>query len=281
MRAAHASLAAALAAAALSYAAGPARAFNGYQVSPDGREVLISRDAGGARWAIVEDQDQGTLTGNVFFPDGSPPQFVWCDPTIVVENPDPLQSQYGYDCYGTDSCVGDACPEWTFLGEVSVPGSFFAPPATTPTPGGSPTPTAPACSTPSATATATPRPTPTASPTPRATPTPASTPTPVAATPTPRPTPTPKVPPLVVTPDKATLTIGTTFLFVITGGVPPYTLNVTTGGSVNPAQVAAAGGSFVFTPAAVGTSTIIVLDSTTTLETVDVTVKAAPTPTPG
>ncbi|MEW6271603.1 MAG: hypothetical protein AB1689_20155 [Thermodesulfobacteriota bacterium] len=258
-------------AALLRAAATLARANAGYQLSPDGRQVLISRDVGGERWAIVEEQDGGTLTGNVFFPDGSPPQFVWCDPTIVVEDPDPLESQYGYDCFGSASCVGPDCPEWTFLGEVTIPGSFFAPPATAASPTRAPSPTAtpPACATPQPTASAAP------------TPTPRPTPTPAPPTPTARPTPTPKTPPLVVTPAKASVTLGASFLFVVTGGVPPYTLHVTTGGSVTPAQVATAGGSFTFSPAAAGASTIIVVDATTTLVTVEVTVKPTPTPAPG
>jgi hypothetical protein len=84
----------------------------------------------------------------------------------------------------------------------------------------------------------------------------------------------------VVTPNKATVAFGGTFLFVITGGVPPYELNVTTGGNVAPQLVPAAGDAFVFTASAAGTSTIIVVDATTTLTTVEVTVKPAPTPAP-
>jgi hypothetical protein len=83
-----------------------------------------------------------------------------------------------------------------------------------------------------------------------------------------------------VTPNKATVNFDGTFLFVITGGIPPYALHVTTGGTVNPETVAAPGGSFVFTAKAAGTSTLIVVDAATTLTTVDVTVKPSPTPAP-
>lgn len=48
------------------------------QVAPDGRGVLISKDVGGARWSINRNPD-GTATGNVFFPDGGAPAFVWCE----------------------------------------------------------------------------------------------------------------------------------------------------------------------------------------------------------
>jgi hypothetical protein len=60
----------------LAWAADAAGA-SGAQVTPDGRRALISKDVGGQRWAINRNQD-GTVTGNVFFPGGGPPQFVFC-----------------------------------------------------------------------------------------------------------------------------------------------------------------------------------------------------------
>lgn len=259
----------------------------------DGEQNIISRDVLGARWAIIENVDDGSLIGNVFFPDGSPPQFVWCDLITVVENEDPSLSVYNYDCFGSSTCIPDSCPDWVFVANVEVTGSFFEPPpvqpSPTPSPTATPSPTPAACSTPVASPTATPAPTANPTPTAKPTATPKPTPTPSAVptaspvpTPTqsPKPTPTPKPAALVVTPKQATVNYGGTFLFVVTGGVPPYELNVTTGGSVAPQIVPAAGDAFVFTASAAGTSTIIVVDSTTTLTTVDVTVKPSPTPVP-
>ena len=257
-------------------------AFNGFQIGRDGGSSIISRDVSGARWAITENRDDGVLIGNVFFPDGGPPQFVWCEPTSVVENDDPALAVYTYDCFGSATCDPTQCPDWTFISSVTLSGTFFEPPPFQPTPSPSPVPTptpAPVC--PTAAITPTPRPTPSPSPKPTPTPTPVPTPSPVPTpTQSPKPTPTAKPAALVVTPSKATVDYGKTFLFVITGGVPPYELNVTTGGSVAPQIVPAAGDPFVFTSSAAGTSTIIVVDSTTTLTTVDVTVKPSPTPVP-
>ena len=270
-----------------------ALAFSGFQVGRDGGDNIISRDVQGARWAIVEDRADGILLGNVFFPDGSPPQFVWCSPTSVVENDDPALATYTYDCFGTSTCVAETCPDWVFISSVELSGTFFQPPPfqPSPTPGPTATSTPNSCPTPAPTSSVAPTAQPTAKPTPAPTPVPTAKPTAApTAVPTPspvptpsqspKPTPTPKAPPLVVTPNKASVNFDGTFLFVITGGIPPYTLHVTTGGSVKPDVVPAAGGSFVFSADAAGTSTIIVLDTATTLTTVDVTVKPSPTPAP-
>jgi hypothetical protein len=267
-----------------------ARAFNGYQVGRDGGSTIISRDVAGARWAIIENRADGVLIGNVFFPDGGPPQFVWCNPTSVVENDDPSLSVYTYDCFGSSTCDPTQCPDWTFIDSVTLSGTFFEPPPFQPTPTASPlptpSPTPAACLTPSG-PTASPKPTPSPSPKPTPTPKPTASPSPVPTaspvpTPTqsPKPTPTAKPAALVVTPSKATIDYGKSFLFVITGGVPPYTLNVTTGGTVDPQTVDTAGKPFTFKASTSGTSTIIVVDAKTTLTTVDVTVKPSPTPVP-
>ena len=279
---------------AVGFAPSRAAAYNGFQIGRDGGSSIISRDVAGARWAITENRADGVLIGNVFFPDGGPPQFVWCEPTSIVPNDDPALAVYTYDCFGSETCDPTLCPDWTFISSVTLSGTFFEPPPFQPTPSPSPVPTptpAPVCPTPAITPTptASPKPTPTPSPKPTPTqspkPTPTPTPVPTASpvpTPSqsPKPTPTPKPLPLVVTPNKATVDYGKTFLFVITGGVPPYELNVTTGGNVAPQIVPAAGDPFVFTSSAAGTATIIVVDSTTTLTTVDVTVKPSPTPAP-
>jgi hypothetical protein len=274
---------------AIGLAPSAAGAFNGYQIGRDGGATIISRDVAGARWAIIENRADGVLIGNVFFPDGGPPQFVWCNPTSVVDNDDPALAVYTYDCFGTSTCDPDQCPDWTFIDSVTLSGTFFEPPPFQPTPTASPVPTPTAtpgaCLTPSGTpiATASPKPTPSPAPTakPTASPSPAPTPSPVpTATQSPKPSATPKPAALVVTPSKASIDYDKSFLFVITGGVPPYTLNVTTGGTVDPQTVDAAGKPFTFKANAAGTATIIVVDSKTTLTTVDVTVKPSPTPVP-
>lgn len=248
--------------------AAPGRAQSGFRPTIEGGRNLISRDVAGERWAITENLDDGTLTGNVFSPDGGPPAFVQCEPTSVVENPDPSETLYTYDCYGSATCTTQGCPDWAFIASVTLAGSFFEAPPPQPSPS----------ATPSATPTATSRPTPTPSPRPTPTPTPAKTPAPAPTpTPTPKPsptpTPTPKPSPLVVTPDKATVGVGEEFLFVVTGGVPPYELHVTIGGTVDPPTLQAAGSPFTFTATAAGTSTVIVVDSLTVVKTVPITVK--------
>jgi hypothetical protein len=67
--------------------------------------------------------------------------------------------------------------------------------------------------------------------------------------------------------------VGNSFVFVITGGVPPYSLNVTTGGTVSPTQVTTAGSPFTFNATVAGSSSVIVVDSATTVKTVAITVK--------
>ena len=270
--------AALLAGAFVALVSAAAWAQSGQHLSMDGKRNLINRDVGNARWAISQDLDDGTLTGNVFFSDGSAPAFVQCDPTSFVENPDPSLSTYTYDCYGTETCTPTGCADWSFVASVTVSGSFFeAPPLTpSPSPTATPTPTPKPSATakPTATPTAKPSATPTAKPSATPTPKPTSAPTPTPTPkPSPTPTPTPKPAALVVTPDKATINNGDEFLFVVTGGVPPYELHVTIGGTVDPASVAASGDPFKFKAGAVGTSTVIVVDSTATLKTVAVTVK--------
>ena len=107
--------------------AGRSEAQSGLQYTPDSKHLLINKDVGDERWAITENKDDGTVTGNVFFTDGRAPAFVWCLPTSVVDNPDPDLTQYSYDCYGTDTCTPDSCPQWTFISSVTLTGSFFKP----------------------------------------------------------------------------------------------------------------------------------------------------------
>lgn len=104
----------------------PAAAQSGVQLTPDGRRTLVNKDVGGERWAIDLGPD-GTVTGNVFFPDGREPQFVWCDAPDGAE-PDE-NGEIDFSCYGGDPCPSAPCPPegWSFIADVSLPRSFFEP----------------------------------------------------------------------------------------------------------------------------------------------------------
>jgi outer membrane protein assembly factor BamB len=95
---------------------------SGVQVTPDGSYVLVSKDVGEERWAITRNED-GTVTGNVFFPEGGDPKFVWC------EEQDRTDEEVTLACSGADRCTIETCTieDWTFLAEVTVPISFFTP----------------------------------------------------------------------------------------------------------------------------------------------------------
>jgi hypothetical protein len=116
---------------------------SGIQVTPDEKRVLISKDVEGERWAITRNTDDLTVTGNVFFPEGGDPLFLFCEQT--ADDGDDLT----FDCFGADKCVESPCggDDFEFIAEVTLPESFFLPPgaAGTPTPsptstGGGPTP---------------------------------------------------------------------------------------------------------------------------------------------
>jgi len=51
---------------------------SGIQRTPDGQRVLVSKDVGGQRYAITLNTADGSVTGNVFSTDGSPPKFISC-----------------------------------------------------------------------------------------------------------------------------------------------------------------------------------------------------------
>lgn len=149
---------------------------SGFQISPDGRQVLVSKDVGAERWVIVR-SDDGTVSGNVFRGEDAP-LFVWCEPR---EDAPASDDTVALACFGADACVAAPCDDggWDFVGDVDLPASFFAPPSPTatptpddtPNPSRTPTPTV----TPSPVETATPRPSVSASPS--GTPTSSATPT--------------------------------------------------------------------------------------------------------
>lgn len=53
-----------------------ALAQGGVRDSRDDAQILVNKDVGNERWAISYDRATGTITGNVFFPDGADPAFI-------------------------------------------------------------------------------------------------------------------------------------------------------------------------------------------------------------
>jgi len=99
---------------------------SGLQITPDLKRILISKDVGDERWAITRNPDQ-TVTGNVFSASGGEPQFVWCERQGDDGNPDPGAVRIDYACRGAGRCTTSQCTAdaWTFIGDVTLPGSFF------------------------------------------------------------------------------------------------------------------------------------------------------------
>ncbi len=100
----------------------------GTRTTPDGKQVLISKDVGSERWAISMNLEDGTVTGNVFRP-GAEPSFVWCERKGDDGSLDPVNGEIRYSCRGASPCDSSPCDtsEWSALGDVSLPGSFFLP----------------------------------------------------------------------------------------------------------------------------------------------------------
>jgi hypothetical protein len=104
----------------------------GAQTSPDKNLLLINKDLeNGERWAISLDPKTGIATGNVFPQGGGPPDFIWCRAKNVALAPDPRQTVYTFDCFGSDPCADIVCagsPWGLILEDVVIQGSFFLPP---------------------------------------------------------------------------------------------------------------------------------------------------------
>jgi hypothetical protein len=98
---------------------------SGLQVTGDGKRTLISKDVGDERWAISRNGDDGSATGNVFFPAGGEPKFVWCGQEGAAGD------DLVFSCSGADACRDTICgPEqWSYIAQVQLPASFFSPPA--------------------------------------------------------------------------------------------------------------------------------------------------------
>jgi hypothetical protein len=99
------------------------------QITPDGSRHLVSKNIGDARWAITYNNDDDTVTGNVYFQSGGDPLFVWCQ--RIWDNGDPSDLEITFECYGAAPCSVDTCSidNWTFIDNVTLPASFFLPPA--------------------------------------------------------------------------------------------------------------------------------------------------------
>ncbi|MDG2307651.1 MAG: Kazal-type serine protease inhibitor [Candidatus Binatia bacterium] len=104
-------------------AAAQATRESGLQFTPDDARTLISKDVGAERWAITRNLVDGSVTGNVFFPSGGPPVFIYCEET--AQNGTDLD----FDCYSSNLCSAAPCPgeQWELLASVTLPESFFLP----------------------------------------------------------------------------------------------------------------------------------------------------------
>jgi len=103
----------------------------GVALTPDQNAILVSKDIGGARWAITFNTgaDVPTVTGNVFPTDGGEPAFVYCVPFRVDGTPDDVANAvFHFACSGNTACHPGNCPSWTSISQdVALPGSFFLP----------------------------------------------------------------------------------------------------------------------------------------------------------
>jgi hypothetical protein len=103
--------------------AAAADAPRGVQFSSDGRFTFVNKDVGGQRYAIIREED-GTVTGNVFFTDCRTPKFIVCEP---------LEGANEYACSISNACAQEPC-EFD-EGEpvnVTLPADFFEPPGPAP-----------------------------------------------------------------------------------------------------------------------------------------------------
>jgi hypothetical protein len=118
---------------ALSLASNAHAQASGSQQTPDSARYLISKDVGAERWAISYNLNDGTVTGNVFKTDGSPPSFIWCKITGEVPAANPPDNQYTLDCYGSDACAAAPCTPggWNLIvSGLQIGGDFLLPPQT-------------------------------------------------------------------------------------------------------------------------------------------------------
>ena len=100
----------------LAPASAPGASPRGVSISPVGGILLANKDVGSQRWAITQNED-GTLTGNVFATDGSPPAFIYCEPNDAPDS---------FTCFGSDACGGAPCgDDFALIGDVTLPPDFL------------------------------------------------------------------------------------------------------------------------------------------------------------
>jgi len=88
-------------------------------IEPASGLLLANKNVGSERWAITENDD-GSITGNVFGADGEAPVFVFCEPNGTPD---------GFTCFGAGACTAEPCGnDFTLLGDVTLPADFLAPP---------------------------------------------------------------------------------------------------------------------------------------------------------
>lgn len=118
-------------------ASAAAQRASGIQLTPDSRQYLINKDVPpNQRWAITWNLNDDTITGNVFFLDGSqPPQFIWCEQVSERPSPNPAQSEFDFRCFGAGPCEQAPCSSAAFveIATVTLNGAFLFPPGTTST----------------------------------------------------------------------------------------------------------------------------------------------------
>jgi hypothetical protein len=99
-------------------AAAPGTAPRAVSVDPVTNLLLVNKNVGSERWAITENED-GSLTGNVFTGGGAP-SFVFCEPNGAPDS---------FTCHGAGPCAAEPCgDEFAPLGEVTLPPGFLAQP---------------------------------------------------------------------------------------------------------------------------------------------------------
>jgi hypothetical protein len=118
----------------------------GANLTPDRFNFLVTKDVGAERWSISYSYEPAiaesglvvnqllSVTGNVFQPDGTPPQFVYCtvqpDSTGSLDDP---SSEFRLSCAATVACqtTAEACAATTWQqvpDPVVLQASFFLPP---------------------------------------------------------------------------------------------------------------------------------------------------------
>lgn len=108
-------------------------ASGGVQWSPDGLRLFANKDVGAERWSITLNLADVSATGNIFFADGRPPAFVWCQRTGHSHEPNVAKLTLTYRCFGSSGAEGGfSVNDWTVISDnVQLNAAFFAPEAET------------------------------------------------------------------------------------------------------------------------------------------------------